>query len=621
VAKITFGYLRLRTKVAICITIVALLTSTIVTAALYFNARNQLRQEIRERLVDLVGISALQIDAYSHATLANRDQENSLTYNEIKILLQKIRDRGTDIRYVYTMRQNPQGQIIFIVDAESSPDTVSHIGDVYTDAGPFLKSNFTTLDKPSIEPNFYSDQWGTWLTGYAPFYKPDGTREGILGMDVAAASVISRERQFLWIAIAAYLAAIPLMVSLGWLLGAWLTAPLDKLITSNERIIKGDLSHRLYLDTHDEITKLATDINTITGHQQETIMQLEQHLAVETRELDLRNQYLTTTAEIGSSATAILTIDQFGEQVIELIKRQFNLYYVGLFLVDDSGTWAILKAGTGTAGSILLSRGHRIRIGSGMVGWCISQTQARVASDVDNDSIRQAIAELPETRSEAALPLRSRGRVFGAISVQSSQPAVFNEMTIRILQLMADQVAIAIDNSQLSSENQTILETTRKAFGEANIAAWEKLLQKGSILGFKSEEKGILPLIGESDEPEMYEEKRNRLKLPIVIRGQELGSIDAYKLENEGEWTQDEITMLKDLTDQLSVAIDNARLYNDSQSRAERERVISDITAKVRASTNLDIILQTSIQELSRALHLPQGNIMLKVGDGGDSNE
>lgn len=620
-AKITFGYLRLRTKVAMCVTLVALLTSAIIATALYINARNQLRQDIRERLSDLVGISVLQIDAYSHATLTNRDQENSLAYNEIKNILQKIRDRGTDIQYIYTMRQNPQGQIILVVDAESNPTQISHIGDVYTDASPFLKANFTTLDKPSVEPNFYTDQWGTWLTGYAPFYGPDGTREGMLGMGIAASKVITRERQFLWIAIVAYLAAVPLIITLGWLLGAWLTAPLDKLINSIERIIKGDLNHRLYLDTHDEISKLATNFNTMTGHLQETITQLEQRLAVETRELDQRTQYLTATAEIGSSATAIRTIDQFIEQVIELIKRQFNLYYVGLFLVDDTGTWAILKAGTGNAGRGLLSRGHRIQIGTGMVGWCISQAQTRVASDISIDPIRQAIAELPETRSEASLPLRSRGRVIGAITVQSSQPAAFDDMTIRILQLMADQVAIAIDNTRLSGENQTILEASRKAFGESNIAAWEKLLQTGSVLGFKSEENGILPLIGQPDEPDMREENRNRLKLPIVIRGQELGSIDAYKPENEGEWTQEEITMLKGLTDQLSVAIDNARLFSDSQSRAERERVITDITAKVRASTNLDIILQTSIQELSQALHLPKGNIMLKVGDGGASNE
>lgn len=620
-AKITFGYLRLRTKVAMCVTLVALLTSAIITVALYINARNQLRQDIRERLSDLVGISVLQIDAYSHATLTNRDQENSLAYNDIRSVLQKIRDRGTDIQHVYTMRQNQQGQIIFVVDAESNPAQISHIGDVYTDASRFLKANFTTLDKPSVEPNFYTDQWGTWLTGYAPFYEPDGTREGILGMDIAASRVITRERQFLWIAIVAYLAAVPLIISLGWLLGAWLTAPLDKLINSIERIIKGDLNHRLYLDTHDEISKLATSFNTMTGHLQETIMQLEQRLAVETRELDQRTQYLTATAEIGSSATTIRTIDQFFEQVIELIKRQFNLYYVGLFLVDDTGTWAILKAGTGNAGRVLLSRGHRIQIGTGMVGWSISQAQTRVALDISTDPIRQAIVELPETRSEAALPLRSRGHVIGAISVQSSQTAAFDDMTIRILQLMADQVAIAIDNARLAGENQTILETTRKAFAESNIAAWEKLLQTGSVLGFKSEENGILPLIGQPDEPDIHEEKRNRLKLPIVIRGQELGSIDAYKPENEGEWTQEEITMLKGLTDQLSVAIDNARLYSDSQSRAERERVITDITAKVRASTNLDIILQTSVQELSQALHLPKGNIMLKIGDGGASNE
>ena len=116
-----------------------------------------------------------------------------------------------------------------------------------------------------------------------------------------------------------------------------------------------------------------------------------------------------------------------------MIRERFGLYYVGLFELDPGGEWAILRAGTGEAGSAMLARGHRIRVAEGMIGWSVEHGQSRVALAADEDAVRLATAELPETRSEAALPLRSRGRVRGALTVQHRQPGAFDPDTLAVL--------------------------------------------------------------------------------------------------------------------------------------------------------------------------------------------
>ncbi|HET7091640.1 MAG TPA: GAF domain-containing protein [Anaerolineae bacterium] len=166
--------------------------------------------------------------------------------------------------------------------------------------------------------------------------------------------------------------------------------------------------------------------------------------------LSRRAVQLQTAAEVSRAASSILNPDELLPRVVDLIRDAFDLYYVGIFLVDLDGQHAALRAGSGEAGRLMLERGHRLAIGdSSMIGWCIAHCEPRVAQDVGGETVRFDNPLLPETRSELALPLVARGDVLGAMTVQSRLASAFSEQDISVLQTMTDQVAHAIANAQL----------------------------------------------------------------------------------------------------------------------------------------------------------------------------
>jgi GAF domain-containing protein len=236
--------------------------------------------------------------------------------------------------------------------------------------------------------------------------------------------------------------------------------------------------------------------------------------------------------------------------------------------------------------------------------------------------VRLATVELSETRSEAALPLRTRDRVIGAISVQSIDSNTFDETAIIALQTMADLVAVALENARLFSESQETLAASQRAYGELSRSSWIDLLGSRRYLGYYCNEDGVIPLKEEDAGLSPANLKSPRvLSLPIRIRGQMLGTIHARKTDAGGEWSSEDIGLLEALIDQLSVALDNARLYSDTQSGAEREHIISNIAAKVRSSTSVDVILQTAVKELAEALRISKASVQLRSGDGDILNE
>jgi PAS domain S-box-containing protein len=168
------------------------------------------------------------------------------------------------------------------------------------------------------------------------------------------------------------------------------------------------------------------------------------------RLLDRRARQLQTAAEVSRAVASILDLQELLPRVVELLLNGFELYYAGLFLKDETGQWAVLRAATGEAGRQMLKTQHRLSIDDrSMIGWCIAHGQARIAVDIGDDPVRFENPLLPATRSEMALPLVSRGRVSGAITIQSDRPAAFETDDIAALQTMVDQVAIAIDNAHL----------------------------------------------------------------------------------------------------------------------------------------------------------------------------
>jgi len=175
-------------------------------------------------------------------------------------------------------------------------------------------------------------------------------------------------------------------------------------------------------------------------------------------QVEERAVQLQTAAEVSQATSSILEPEALIERVVDLVRERFDLYYVGLFLVEDASSpdgdaeerWAVLKAGTGEAGQQMVALDHRLLVGGeSMVGQCVAGKRARIALDVGEEAVRFENPLLPETRSELALPLVSRGEAIGALTIQSVQGAAFSEEDISVMQTMADQLANAIANAHL----------------------------------------------------------------------------------------------------------------------------------------------------------------------------
>lgn len=424
-----------------------------------------------------------------------------------------------------------------------------------------------------------------------------------------------------------FLGILLITLIMGRLLEQSITKPVAELNNGTEAFRLGIFDTRIPIVGSDELSLLSRSFNQMAEELSRLYDELEQRVVERTKELELRSQYLEASAQVANAASSILNRDVLIQQVVDLIKEQFDLYYVGLFEIDETNEWAMLKAGTGDAGKAMLARQHKLRIGGGsMIGWSIENQQARIALEAGEDPVRLATEELPKTRSEAAIPMRARGRVIGAFTVQSAIPNAFNEDIIVVLQTMADQVGVALDNAQLFTETQDALASTMRAYGQYSQDAWDALLQSQRDLSFVSDISGVSPLKSEILLPEerlaikhdktiigeVNEENLQNLAIPIKIRGNVIGVLDASKPGEAEGWSPEEVNLLENIIEQLEVALESARLYSDTQRRAARERLVTEITTKIRSTTDPKIMLQTAVGELKEVLKANRGQMVIQ---------
>lgn len=395
-----------------------------------------------------------------------------------------------------------------------------------------------------------------------------------------------------------------------------------KLTQTASELQAGNLEMYAQIDSTDELGQLAASFNSMTTRIKTLVGSLEQRVAERTAELERRAVQLTTAAEVSRAASSTLNIERLLSQTVELIASRFALYYTGLFLIDETGKWAVLQAGTGQAGQQMLAQGHRLKVGgNSMVGWCTANSQARIALDVGEEAVRFENPLLPDTRSEMALPLVSRGQVIGALDVQSIEAAAFTDEDIAILQTMADQLANAIENARLFQQAQESLEAERRAYSEFSRQAWEELLRAQPDLSQRYDPDGILPADGQWPEemklavfrgetilggPSSLQTDATQgaatLATPIKVRDQIIGVLDAYKPDSAGGWTPEEIMLMETLTNQLGAALESARLYRDTQRRAARERLTRQITDEIRRATSAEAVVNTAVDALFSVL-------------------
>ena len=295
--------------------------------------------------------------------------------------------------------------------------------------------------------------------------------------------------------------------------------------------------------------------------------------------------------EIGRAVTSILDPDELLAHAAHIIGSEFECYYTAIFLLDTTGQWADLKEATGDAGKVLRENKYRIDInGKSLIGATIRTRQVRIALDTGPDPIRFDNPLLPYTRSQITIPLTVGERIIGALEMHSTKENAFLQQDVDTFQNMANEVSIALENSRLFKEAQQSLSEMRATQRQYLQGAWSSL----------TAEQNLEYALGDSDV------LGNEIEIPLALRDQIIGQI---QLTSNEEWTPEQKNLIESIATQAALALENARLVEESQSIAVRERMANEIIAKVWASTTMDSILQTTVRELGRALEAAEVDI------------
>ncbi|MBN1138677.1 MAG: GAF domain-containing protein, partial [Anaerolineae bacterium] len=234
---------------------------------------------------------------------------------------------------------------------------------------------------------------------------------------------------------------------------------------------------------------------------------------------------------------------------------------------------------------------------------------------------------------------------------QDTQPAAFDQEAVSVLQVLADQVAVALDNARLLRESQVALEAERRAYGEISARGWARMVHHEQELGYvyrqggdmapvqgpwsaemvRASTQGEIVVGGEPGDGEPGDGKRKRhadsqggadkvVAVPIKIRDRVIGVVRLQKPEDGLVWTEEELALIQTLTPQLEVALESARLYQDTQQRAARERMIGEATARMRETLDMDAVLRTATQQMRQTLGLHDVTIRLAHADRPDGD-
>jgi GAF domain-containing protein len=353
---------------------------------------------------------------------------------------------------------------------------------------------------------------------------------------------------------------------------------------------------------------------------QELNQSLEDRVSIRTAELESANQrnerrarQFEAIAQVARATTSIQDEDTLLFQLAQVISEQFGFYHVGIFLLDDARENAVLRASNSEGGRRMLARRHSLKVGQiGIVGHVASSGNPRIALDVEEDAAFKENPDLPETRSELALPLKDVGQIIGVLDVQSTEPNAFMPEDTETLYTLADQVAIAIQNARSHEATHRLLEEAQRTSDSYLKETWRLLQAQEKRIGYLISENTLNPLEKFIDhsyinkmlsqgEPFVENRETGTLAIPIHLRGEVVGVLD-IRVPTGHDWDPDEVDIVRAVADRLSLALESATLLRTTQRRAEIERLTADISGKIGASVNMRNVLQTAVEELGRVL-------------------
>lgn len=423
--------------------------------------------------------------------------------------------------------------------------------------------------------------------------------------------------------------AIMLAIVVVFITARTISTPITALAGTAGHLSAGDLSSRSSLKRSDEIGQLSNSFNGMADRLQDLVADLEQKIADRTRDIQRQAVRLRVASEISRDSATATELSELLNRSATLIRERFGYYHSGIFLLDENREYAVLSAASSEAGRLMMETKYKLRIGEGMVGFVAQTGESRLALDTDADAVHFKNPMLPATRSELGLPLKVFNRVIGVLDVQSDLHNAFTEDDIATLQIMADQLAVAIERTRVYQDSQESLRELKRGYKGYTEESWNNLARtQGFVAGYTYEGVTVRPLnsmpgeaveVYKSGSPQMTTDTTGKLKfttlsVPVKIRGETIGMI---KLIVKGETVPDDtVAMVEEITNRIGVALETSRLVYESRQLATRERSISEASARISSSVNFEDILKTAVEELGRIMG--ESEVVVQLASGID---
>jgi GAF domain-containing protein/HAMP domain-containing protein len=384
----------------------------------------------------------------------------------------------------------------------------------------------------------------------------------------------------------------------------YLAQPIIGIRDAAHRISKGELAFRIKKIPHTrELAELATDLNAMTVNLSSLINALEQRVAERTAEISRKVDHLRAASFIARQTAEVQDLASLLNTVATLVSDQFGFYHTGIFLINETGSEVILQAASSEGGQRMIERGHSLSVGSqDIVGYVAAQKTPRIVLDVGLDAVFFNNPDLPMTRSEIALPLLVRNKVLGILDIQSDKPQAFSAEDIDVLETVANQVAVAIDNARLLDESQATFMQLEALTTLRTRETWHQKLQEKeraftyTPLGLRAEKSA-----GDDD---------HAVTVPIILRGQKIGKISVAR-KNDAEWKKVDEDLIAEVASQVGLAVDNIRLLEEATQRARQEQIVGEMAFRFSQALDIDSLLQTATRELGQLPGVEEASVFI----------
>jgi GAF domain-containing protein/HAMP domain-containing protein len=415
--------------------------------------------------------------------------------------------------------------------------------------------------------------------------------------------------------------SVLIALSIGLITMRSISTPLVQLVSATERLAAGKMDVRVQITRHDEVGQVAHSFNLMAQELQTERSAIEartRDLETARSQSDRRATQLQAITELSETISQLQDLNELFTAATNLISSRFNFYHVSIFLLDSEREYAIMQAANSEGGQRMLERGHRLKLGTGVVGFAAQTGQPRIALDVGDDAVFFDNPDLPTTRTEIALPMKARGETIGVLDVQSTQADTFSNEDLQVLTALANQVSIALENTRLLTETRAALAQVQEVYDEFTRAEWSRTAAKAEQSGFRYQ-TGRIELIEElintpevasavktghavRNQPNGSTEAQSTVAVPVKLRGEVIGILYIQANDPSRKWENDEVSLVEAVAERAAFAMENARLFQDARRRGAKERLISEATTKISGALNIENILQTTAQELERVL-------------------